>query len=608
MLILAGTVLNLLVGENGVINRASNARIIYVLGALKEEIEINNLTNYIDEKHTTIEQLLSEGKIARVVKENDEVYYMYYAIKPNSFEQIFPNLKSLKITGETSLDNLKGVGSCKKLTSIQFENVNVNSMKGIEDCINLTSFNVSGWLGSVYNLDGLEECSKLTTISIQRPVTNISQFVKNIKKLEKLSALTIQGNKLTEEDLNNLSNNISTLTLRGCNISDITKLGEMKDLKKLTLISNNITNIESLKDCKQITYLDLSSNQIQDISSLSNLTNLETLILENNQITSILSLSNNTKIRNLNLKNNSQFEGNRKNYNDEDLKKLDKIGEIIDRNGTINIDLDKLGLFTNYKKLDLSSQKLENIYFLEGLTELTELNLSSNPSLKIDDEKSKEILNSMTKLKTIKLYWNKLDISALNTMPWLTQVGVWGATVDLSDIEDIISNVSLRIDTAPFSTIINCDASKITKIKVITYTNGDIKNVPDLSKFTNLTELNIPHAQADNYNFIENLSKLESLNLSYGNLHNNMPSFRNLPRLKSLSLTNCYLSTTDLNSLNDLSNNTDIILDLRNNSIIDATMLLNFDSSTVIKLENNLNLLQDSKDKLKQKFGNNVSY
>ena len=47
---------------------------------------------------------------------------------------------------------------------------------------------------------------------------------------------------------------------------------------------------------------------------------------------------------------------------------------------------------------------------------------------------------------------------------------------------------------------------------------------------------------------------------------------------------------------------------LTNNSIIDATKLLDLNANSKIYLTNNVNLSQNSKTKLKEKFGNNVKY
>ena len=79
------------------------------------------------------------------------------------------------------------------------------------------------------------------------------------------------------------------------------------------------------------------------------------------------------------------------NYTGEKLEALDKIGRILDSGGTINIDVDKLGLFANYKTLTIDSQKLFTLELLEGLTQLTYLNMSNN-NITLEDSKSQEIL------------------------------------------------------------------------------------------------------------------------------------------------------------------------------------------------------------------------
>ena len=87
-----------------------------------------------------------------------------------------------------------------------------------------------------------------------------------------------------------------------------------------------------------------------------------------------------------------------------------------------------------------------------------------------------------------------------------------------------------------------------------------------------------------------------------------MINFSNLNNLIYLDLRNNRLWSEDLENLKALKNNINLTIDLSNNSIIDATALLELDSSTKINLSNNVNLSQDSKDKLKAKFGNNVMF
>ena len=64
----------------------------------------------------------------------------------------------------------------------------------------------------------------------------------------------------------------------------------------------------------------------------------------------------------------------------------------------------------------------------------------------------------------------------------------------------------------------------------------------------------------------------------------------------------------DLENLKVLKNNTNLTINLSNNSIIDATALLELNPNTKIKLSGNINLSPDSIKELKAHFGNNVTF
>ena len=87
-----------------------------------------------------------------------------------------------------------------------------------------------------------------------------------------------------------------------------------------------------------------------------------------------------------------------------------------------------------------------------------------------------------------------------------------------------------------------------------------------------------------------------------------MPDFKNMNNLIQLDLNKNNLWSEDLENLKALRNNTNLTINLSNNSIIDATALLELNPNTKINLTGNVNLSQDSKDKLKARFGNNVTF
>ena len=96
--------------------------------------------------------------------------------------------------------------------------------------------------------------------------------------------------------------------------------------------------------------------------------------------------------------------------------------------------------------------------------------------------------------------------------------------------------------------------------------------------------------------------------MSNNNLHGRMIDFAKLTNLVYLDLSNNTLWSEELENLKVLKNNTNLTINLSNNSIIDATALLELNPNTKINLTGNVNLSQESKDKLKERFGNNVSF
>lgn len=131
-----------------------------------------------------------------------------------------------------------------------------------------------------------------------------------------------------------------------------------------------------------------------------------------------------------------------------------------------------------------------------------------------------------------------------------------------------------------------------------------------LAELTNLTALNIGNGfrLTDGQEVISKLIKLQILAIPGCNLHGKIIDFSKLTNLTNLDLSNNTLWSEDLENLKALKNNTNLTINLSNNSIIDTTALLELHTNTKINLTRNINLSQDSKDKLKARFGNNVTF
>ena len=661
LLILAGVSIAMLTGDNGILTEASNAKIETVLGTIKEQIKLLQMESRIEEKEVTPETLLAEGKVSRTVKmEDDGKYYMYYSLKDNSiegmqglgrgditnFKDIFLidenlNIKYISSNGKEYGDEINkkvledeteirfsskafseyiskksGVPEdemkfkwMKNQTSLTIADKTVDSLEDLVFFPNLISLTL-GEYGSnippIISMNGIENCTKLSNLDI---IYGPDKDYSAVAKLSNLKSF----NRFYGNDYNNIIDatkfceNLERFSLSQVKVTNMNRIAELGNLKSLSLVSGQIKKIEGLKNMTNLEGLSLAGNQIKEIEGLENLTKLKRLFLNTNQIADITPLSANTSLMELNLKSNVEIDADRTHYTTKQLQELDKIGKIIDNGGIINLDTDKLGLFTNYKKLDLSNNKLTTLDILNGMTELTQLTLTNN-SITLEDEKSQEILSNMSNLSYLAFSNNKLtNINAINNLKNLNSLSLIGNNkIDLKQIEDIISNLNtFQVSTESLKTIINCDISKITKLNL----NGsDLTELPNLSIFTSLRTLFLNSNPITNFEVISDITSLQTLSLYNCNLHGRMIDFSNLTNLTYLNLNSNSLWTEDLENLKALKNNTNLSIDLSNNSIIDATALLELNSNIRINLKGNVNLSQDSKDKLIDKFGNNVTF
>ena len=664
LLILAGVTIATLTGDNGILTRVSDAKIETAVAAVKENLRLEQMEKAIDEEEVTPETLLAEGKVKRTVQQaEDENYYMYYALKEDAVEgmqglgkgnvaslrDVFLiddklNVKYIASNGKEYGDNIEekileddtkvrfaskafseyvskisGVTEeemkfewMKNQTSLTITDSAVDSLEDLVFFPNLTSLTLGDWnnnIPQITSMDGIENCKKLTSLTI------IGGPDKDYSAVSTLGNLTnfirYFGNDY--EDIIKALKKYKTLTsfqVSNQNQVDMRMISELgSNLTSLNLSGNRITKIEGLENKANLEKVILNANKITKIEGLEKLQNLKSLNLNNNDISDITPLSANTSLTTLELKGNTEIDGNRSNYTGERLEALNKIGEILDRGGTINLDIDKLGLFTNYKTLDLSNQNLITLEPLEGLTQLTNLNIANN-KITLEDTKSQDILKSMTNLTSLNLIGNPIkDITAINELKNLKSLIINGSiNVNLVQIEDIISNLNtLRVSTETLKTIINCDTNKITKLMLNNI--SDLIEIPDLSNFTELKQLSLQmDKNIKDFNNISQITSLTSLDLSYTEQHGRMIDFSKLTNLTYLNLRNNTLWSEDLENLKALKNNTNLTINLSNNSIIDATALLELNPNTKIDLTRNINLSQDSKDKLKARFGSNVTF
>ena len=638
LIILAGISISTLNGKNGILNQANSAKIMTIVSGVKEEIELKNVECQVEDISINIENLLKEGKIERIVKPEYDTYYIYYIIKPKSyismknlgngnsteFKDIFlidddfnikyidkfgneygDNLTKKELTDETKIrfasenfekyvSKISGIETndlkfkwMKNQKSLKINDASITNLYDLVFFPNLINLEINGL--TLKNLDGIENCKNLESIYCYSIVDDLSK-VEYLKNLNTIFITNLQNFDNAIDSLKGLEK-LKTLSISG-NIT-------VKSMKRIEELNNSLV------------YITLSNVGIEKIEGLKKFTNLKSINLTNNNIKDITPIADIASINNITglyLDGNKNISGNRSDYTKKELEKINKIGEILDRDGEIVLGVEQFRLFTNYKNVKLNYKSLTSLEMFEGMTNLNKLDLAGN-AITLEDEKSQNILKSMKNLRSLNLFQNKklANIKPINELSSLTDLNLSSTrTFNLADIEDILSNVSLSVDNSTFQTIVNCDANKITSLKM---SWAPIQDIPDMSNLTKLKYLQINNSSS--INSLDTIAKLESLEvliLNRDSLHNKMFDFSRLTNLNNLSLEGNSLWSEDLNKLKSLKNNKNLNLNLSNNSIIDATALLELDASTRINLKNNVNLNENSKNKLKAKFNANVTF
>lgn len=328
--------------------------------------------------------------------------------------------------------------------------------------------------------------------------------------------------------------------------------------------NNNIKTVDNIIKNTDLEKLNIANCQIESIKGIEKLINLKELNISNNKIIDITPLANNEKLTYLNIKNNANLKIN--NFTQEEQEKINKIGQIIDRDGEIMLDINKLGLFNNYTSLDLSHQGLTTLECLEGMINLKYLNLLGN-SLTFEDEKSREILASMTKLQGLDIRGNRItNMTAVNDLKDIQYIyATGGNNFKLKDMENLISKISLHVDNRVLQTIVDCDVKKLTKLSI--YNTNTITNFPNMDKFINLKKLTIMGNKINNFEIIEKIPNLEEISIVDQNFNTNIPiDFSKFSKLKLLTIDSNKITSDSLRSLKTPETLT--TLNLKNNKII----------------------------------------
>lgn len=185
--------------------------------------------------------------------------------------QLYNALKSARPELDSDADGIITNNELRSITGIMdLSNNNIESLRGLKHCINLTGLIVRG--NNLISLRPLSSLSKLEYVDARdNQITNISTMPKSLRYLD------VDYNCLT--GLHGLKNaeKLEYLSVAHNNLSTIYGIGDKIKLKYAKLNDNNITDASLLSGCEKLVHADLRNNDIIKTVSTENLKHIHYL-------------------------------------------------------------------------------------------------------------------------------------------------------------------------------------------------------------------------------------------------------------------------------------------------------------------------------------------
>ncbi len=406
---------------------------------------------------------------------------------------VFSGLEWLSIDDYLFGDELMGLN---KLYAVYTENSIEDYLKMIPHPENITELGIENF-GIDQSLEGIDSFPNLRCLSVDYyDLVDISA----LSKLPDLQMLTL----IDCDDLMDYSplmtlTKLESLSIESTQLKSIDFVEKMPVLTSLNLEDSEVRNIDALVYCPELSMLSLIRNyEIEDYSVIGQLTKLQALGLETASDSVLPSFENLLQLQTVELKN---------------INDLTPLG---DAAGITSLRLERC-----------SGWQMEVIGSLQELETLTLNDFSTHVT-------SLEPLTNLPKLTTLKLENENLggDIEALFGIPTLCCLYVEDCRVGIN-FDSIPVNESLELLSLSGTSIVFGPE----------YNNWETIALSEhydmFDKFPNLTELFLASQAIDSIEFVENLPKLQYLDIT----DNNVTSLKPLEALSDFQTVWCGSNT-----------------------------------------------------------------
>ena len=287
-----------------------------------------------------------------------------------------------------------------EITSLDLSNGYIRDLSGIQYFKNLEELNIAN--NEVSDLSPLFGCAKLKKLNAS------GQYISNLGVLSTLRELT---------ELNLADNELTTLS----------SLKELTELQKLDVSGNEIVVFGTAGKLQNLQYLNIADNPMKeiDLSTLSGLANLTELNVSGCGIESIDGI-NTGNLTTLNVS-----------YNQIDsvsaLEKAEKL-RTLDISYNLLTEADGLKSCIRMQELSMEGNPLENIAWIEPLTELTNINLAQTGLV----EEDLVYLQNMKNLQILDISGNMIfGLSAIMDLDSLQQIIISYTPLNDTDIQKL---------------------------------------------------------------------------------------------------------------------------------------------------------------------------
>lgn len=358
---------------------------------------------------------------------------------------------------------------------------------------------------------------------------NILNDISALQYLNTIKYLNLSGNKQLQALQVQLAvqNNpgLTHINLSGISLLDLSWLPPMGaqgefNIQEIDISNTGLTgDLFPLASYINLRVLNASGNQLEFVSPIDQLTQLNVLDLSNNMLVDIIPMQSLSKLTLLNLSGNHQLEKfqvvtvvqnnpglthlNLSGITLLDLNWLPPVGpqgeynfQELDFSDTgLTGDTAPLTTYHDLRVLDLRSNNLTDIFPLQALSRLNELNLSGNSQLQAAQVQG--VVQNNPGLT--KLYLSGISLMDLY---WLPPMGPQGE-FNIQELD--VSNTGLSGDLYPLASYIN--------LRVLKATDNQLSSTYPLDQLTQLEKLDLNNNNLSDTNALQSLHVLTHLNL-----------------------------------------------------------------------------------------------